>query len=188
MKIINVCVIAITMGMLSACVENKEETEAFVNQVKSSAVGAVDTIPPNKIYKTVEYRGESLRNPFVAMRQAVPEPAAITPQQSETKNALVQQPRPDAKRPREYLEQFPITSFVMVGTLSKPDMNWGLIKDSNGMIYAVKNGDYLGQNSGKIIAVTPDQIRVVETVPNGAGGWMRAKATIMLVPEGTNSE
>lgn len=188
MKIIYFYIVTGCIGLLSACVENKQDTEAYVNQIKNSAVGAVETIPPNKQYKTVEYTAENLRNPFVASRQPQSQPTVVVPQHIETKSALVQQPRPDAKRPREYLEQFPLSSFVMVGTLSKPGMNWGLIKDTNGMIYAVKNGDYLGQNSGKIVAVTPDQIRVVETVPNGAGGWMRAKATIMLVPEGAKSE
>jgi type IV pilus assembly protein PilP len=184
MRIIYSCLIISCICLLSACVEDKKATEDYVNQIKNSAVGAVEKIPPNKQYKTVDYTAENLRNPFIATRQPQ-QPVNVVQQPIETKNALVQQPRPDAKRPREYLEQFPLSSFVMVGTLSKPEMNWGLIKDGNGMIYAVKNGDYLGQNSGKIVAITPDQIRVVETVPNGAGGWMRAKATIMLVPEGT---
>jgi type IV pilus assembly protein PilP len=181
----HVCLIICCISLLSACVEDKKQTEDYVNQIKNSAIGAVENLPANKKYKTVEYTAESLRNPFVATTQPQQPSNLPIQQQVETKNALVQQPRPDAKRPREYLEQFPLSSFVMVGTLSKPEMNWGLIKDGNGMIYAVKNGDYLGQNSGKVVAVTPDQIRVIETVPNGAGGWMRAKATIMLVPEGT---
>ncbi len=172
---------------LSACVENKQQTEAYVNQIKKSAIGQVEKIPTNKQYKIVEYTAENLRSPFVATRHTQ-QPAMPIQQHTEAKTSVIQQPRPDIRRPREYLEQFPLSSFVMVGTLSKPEMNWGIIKDSNGMIHAVKNGDYLGQNSGKIIAVIPDQIRVIETVPNGDGGWKRAKATIMLVPEATKSE
>jgi len=187
MRLLYCCIIASGVAFLSACVENKKQTEDYVNQIKNSAVGAVEKIPANKEYKIVEYTAENLRSPFVATKQAQ-QPSVAIQQPTEIKNAIVQQPRPDAKRPREYLEQFPLSSFTMVGTLSKPEMNWGLIKDSGGMIYAVKNGDYLGQNSGKIIAITPDQIRIVETTPNGAGGWMRTKATIMLVPEGTKSE
>lgn len=187
MKILYYCIIVTGLAFLSACVENKKQTEEYVNQIKNSAVGAVDKIPANKEYKIVEYNAENLRSPFVATKQAQ-QPIVSVQQPIEIKSALVQQPRPDAKRPREYLEQFPLSSFVMVGTLSKPEINWGLIKDSSGMIYAVKNGDYLGQNSGKIIAITPDKIRIIETVPNGAGGWMRANATIMLVPEGAKSE
>lgn len=172
---------------LSACVENKQQTEAYVNQVKKSAVGRVEKIPPNKMYKRLEYTSGNLRSPFVAPQHTL-QPTAVIPQNIEQKTSVAQQPRPDINRPRDYLEQFPLSSFIMVGTLSKPGMNWGLIKDGNGMIYAVKNGDYLGQNSGKIIAVTPDQIRIIETIPNGSGGWMRAKATIILVPEGTKDE
>ncbi len=91
-----------------------------------------------------------------------------------------QEPRPDLDRPREYLEQFPLSTFTMVGTLSKPDTNWGLIKDTKGMIYAVKIGDYIGLNSGVIVGITPDQIRINETVPNGAGGWMQSRAVLNL--------
>jgi len=187
MRIIYLCFVVMAVVILTACVENKQQTEVYVNQIKRSAVGAVEPLPANKQYKTMDYTAGSLRSPFITSHQPQ-QPSAAISQQIETKSVLPQQPRPDAKRPREYLEQFPLASFVMVGTLSKPDMNWGLIKDRGGMIYAVKNGDYLGQNSGKIVAITPDQIRIIETVPNGAGGWMRAKATIMLVPEGTKSE
>lgn len=178
-------VMLVSTALLSACVESQKQTEEYVNQIKKSAVGAVEKIPPNKQYRNVEYTAYHLRSPFVTTRRAQQSAAAHN---TENKGGVMQQPRPDAKRVRDYLEQFPLSSLVMVGTLSKPEMNWGLIKDSNDMIHAVKNGDYVGQNSGKIVAVTPDQIRIIEIVPNGLGGWTKAKATIMLMPEGAKSE
>lgn len=164
---------------LVACVEGQGDMEDYVAQVKKEAKGKVEPLPPPRVIKSVDYTAINLRNPFILtggsitnMSQMIKGPGGET---------IQQQPRPDLDRPREYLEQFPLTSLSMVGTLSKPQLNWGLVKDSNGMIHAVKVGDYMGQNSGIIIAITPDQIRLNETVPNGAGGWMQTRAALTMI-------
>lgn len=162
---------------LTACIETKGDMEDYVKEVKKTAVGKIESIPPPTEIQHAEYTAETLRSPFVLTGGNITTPTRMA---GPGGKAVEQELRPDIERPREYLEQFPLTSLSMVGTLSKPGLNWGLIKDSNGLIHAVKVGDYMGQNSGCIVAISPNQIRLVETVPNGTGGWKQAPATLSL--------
>ncbi len=165
---------------LCGCNDDNSELKQYVDQVKKNATGSIEKIPEPVVIKNEEYTAESLRSPFSSGGTADTFITDTINQQSKNTN-VVQQPRPDIQRPREYLEQFPLTDLIMVGTLSKPQMNWGLIRDTKGMVHVVKVGDYIGHNSGKIIAVTRDQIRVSETVPDGSGGWMQSRNALNLV-------
>lgn len=162
---------------LNACVESKSSVEKYVAEVKKTAKSKISAIPPSIEIKSERYAAETLRSPFVLTGGNFAAPAMLTGPGGEL---IKQSERPDVNRPREFLEQFPLTSMLMVGTLSKPRLSWGLVKDPNGMIHAVKIGDYMGQNSGKIIGITPDQIRLNEIVPNGAGGWMETRTIMTL--------
>lgn len=166
---------------LSSCTDNRKDLEAYVAEVKKTAAGSVEKLPPAIEIKPATYTADNLRSPFVAGPTANVAQPVIKQQPKET--AITQTPRPDADRPREYLEQFPLAVLSMVGTLSKPHMNWGLVKDDKGMVHVVKVGDYMGQNSGRIIAITPNQIRLTEIIPDGTGGWMQSRTTLTLVKE-----
>ena len=164
---------------LCGCADDNSELAEYVEQVKQNATGTVEKIPEPVVIKNEEYTAESLRSPFAP--GGTPGTAITDNITQQPKNTTVaQQQRPDIQRPREYLEQFPMTELVMVGTLSKPQTNWGLIRDGKGMVHVVKVGDYIGQNSGKIIAITRDQVRVSEIVPDGSGGWMQSRNALNL--------
>ncbi len=87
--------------------------------------------------------------------------------------------RPD-QHPKEPLENYPLDSLKMVGTIGTGKTEEGLIKDPDGVIHRVHAGNYLGQNYGKITEVGEDHIDIVELVPNGTGGWIKRQATIAL--------
>jgi len=117
----------------------------FVTSTKQSTVSDIEEIPEPELYKPVEYLGTNLRSPFKAnqySQQIVSIPIEIKP-------GVIQQPRPDANRTREYLERYGLKDFVMVGTLSKKGIVWGLVQDRSGIVHAVKTGDYIGENSGQ---------------------------------------
>ncbi|HSX20931.1 MAG TPA: pilus assembly protein PilP [Gammaproteobacteria bacterium] len=170
---------------LSACVDSQKDVEKNVLQIKKSAATKIEPLPPPKKITTIDYTAQNMRSPFVIEGGTYTNiPQTVT---GAAGQVIKQAPRPDADRPREYLEQFPLSSMAMVGTLSKPDANWGLVKDGYGMIHAVKIGDYMGSNSGVIIAITPSQIKLNETVPNGSGGWMQVRSALNLI-QGTTQE
>ena len=87
--------------------------------------------------------------------------------------------RPD-QHPKEPLEQYPLDSLKMVGTIGTGASMEGLIKDTDGVVHRVHVRNYLGQNNGKITAIAENHIDLVELVPNGSGGWMERHATVAL--------
>ena len=92
-----------------------------------------------------------------------------------------QQPRPDANRKRELLENYPLKSINMVGVIRKGPNFWGILKDQTGIIHKVHAGNYLGENSGYIEEITEDTIYIREIITDGQGGWTERMTSINLV-------
>jgi type IV pilus assembly protein PilP len=88
--------------------------------------------------------------------------------------------RPDPDRSREFLEQFPLDTLDMVGTLELGERTYGLLQTRDGLIHRVLPGNYVGQNDGRIVAITEAEIRVVEIVSDGIGGYLERDAAIGL--------
>ena len=84
------------------------------------------------------------------------------------------------QRPREYLEQFPLDTLKMVGTLRLGAGNYGLVQTKDGLIHRVLPGNHLGQNDGRVMAVSDAKITLVEIIPDGLGGYLERPAALAL--------
>jgi type IV pilus assembly protein PilP len=152
-------------GTLAACSSDLEELQKKVAEVRSRPGDRIEPLPELRPYESFVYNATTLRSPFV------PSPPA-----SATLSSL----RPDSKRTREFLEQFPLDTLHMVGTLEMSGHKYGLVKDASGLVHRVLPGQYLGQNDGKIVGVTPAKISVIQIVPDGVGGYIERPAAIAL--------
>ena len=167
------CCIATLTGSLAACSSDPTaDLEEYVARVKSQQTSRIDPLPEFKPYESFAYQATDLREPFTEPTFSHPQAAA--PQG--TNNGI----KPDFDRPTEPLEEFPLDSLRMVGTLEQHDENWALINDTDGTIHRVQPGNYAGQNHGKIIRVTEFEVELTEIVPDGIGGWMERQASIAI--------
>jgi type IV pilus assembly protein PilP len=82
--------------------------------------------------------------------------------------------------PREYLEEFPLDSLRMVGTINMNNAMYGLISTTDGAVHRVRIGEYLGQNHGRITAISETRIDLTEIIPDGTGGWTERRAGVAL--------
>jgi type IV pilus assembly protein PilP len=89
-------------------------------------------------------------------------------------------PSPDLNRRRQPLEAFSLDSLSMVGTIGNGSNLIGLILAPDKVTYRVGPGAYLGQSDGRVLSVKPNQIEMMELVPDGNGGWMERQANIAL--------
>jgi type IV pilus assembly protein PilP len=48
------------------------------------------------------------------------------------------------------------------------------------LLYQVRQGNYLGQNYGKIVKVTESEVTLREIVQDAAGEWIERPATLQL--------
>jgi type IV pilus assembly protein PilP len=91
--------------------------------------------------------------------------------------------RPDTNRRKEELEAFPIETLKMIGTVKMKSDLWGLVKSADKTVYRVKAGNYMGQNYGKIVRISPDKIELLEIVPDQPGNWREQQMSVMLTDE-----
>ena len=90
---------------------------------------------------------------------------------------------PELSRRKEPLEAMPLDAISMVGSLTKAAQPVALVRVDN-LIYQVRVGNYLGQNYGRITAVTEAGIALREIVQDASGEWLERPATLQLL-EGT---
>ena len=69
---------------------------------------------------------------------------------------------------------------AMVGTLDLGGETYGLVQTADGLIHRVVPGNYLGQNDGRIVAITDSEIELVEIISDGIGGYIERDAAISL--------
>lgn len=177
---IKLLALASTIIALTGCFggTNTSDLKEYMAQIMAKPRGRVEPIPEFKPYESFSYSASAVRSPF---RLAVVEEEEL----NSSRNGY--DIRPDADRPKEYLEQFNIEQLGMVGTLQKPDGQlWALVKDGNGGVVRVKEGEYMGRNHGRVVAVLDGRINLIEIVPDGLGGWLERPRTLAL--DGTAGE
>ena len=139
--------------------------EKWIAEIKAQPAPPLDPLPVMQQFETFEYAAQSLRDPFSnAFRD----------------DGSASGPRPDSARRKQVMEQFPLDSFDMVGTLGKGGNVVALVMAPDKVTYRVTPGAYMGQSDGRVTAVFEDRVELVELVPDGAGGWLERPATIAL--------
>ena len=155
---------------LTACGGDMDDLDQYINEVKARPGGRIEPLPEITPYEVFTYVADAdgLRSPFVPdSPQAAAGPAAGGP-------------RPDRDRSREFLEQFPLDTLRMVGTLELGGVNYGLIQTSDGLIHRVVPGNYMGQNDGRIVAINESEIELVEIISDGIGGYLEREAAVCI--------
>ena len=138
--------------------------EKWVADVQARPAPALEPLPVMQQFETFEYAAQTLRDPF----------------SDAWSNADSGGLRPDPNRRKETLEQYPLDSLDMVGTIGKGAGLIALVMAPDKVTYRVRPGAYLGQSDGRITGVHEDRIELVELVPDGAGGWLERPASIAL--------
>lgn len=88
--------------------------------------------------------------------------------------------RPDSNRPKQALESYTLDSLMMVGTMGRSGALVALVQSPDKVVYRVSPGQYMGQSDGKVVGITSTEIKLVELVADGAGGWIEQPAAIVL--------
>jgi len=165
-----VAVVMMLIMFLSACSDqNLGDLQNYVSDVKSRR-GKVEPLPVFEPVEMFTYVSEDMKDPFTTWKTEV----------APVDKGMGGDMAPDDQRQREELEAFPLDTLRMMGTLEMKGVHWGLVKASDGIVYRVKTGNYMGQNYGKITAVDSESIALIEIVPNGLGGWERREASLTL--------
>lgn len=160
-----------SLVLLGGCANrDMSDLEAYVAQVKARDPGQIEPLPEIKQVETYVYQPGDRRSPFDLGGQEPEESRA------ESANGIA----PDPLRRKEELEQFPLDSLRMVGSVELQEDLWALIRSQQGTLFRVKPGNYMGMNHGQITLITDDRIELTEIVRDGQGGWQERQATVAL--------
>ena len=163
-------VVLVASLVLGACGGDMDDLDQFINETKALPGGRIEPLPEITPYQVFTYiaDAEGLRSPFVPdSPQVSGGPAAGGT-------------RPDPKRSREFLEQFPLDSLRMVGSLEIKQTKAGLVQATDGLVHRVVVGNHLGQNFGRVTSISESEIELVEIIPDGLGGYIQRPASIGL--------
>ena len=136
----------------------------WVANVRARPAPPLEPLPVMQQFETFEYAAQGLRDPF------------STAWSASDSGGL----RPDPNRRKETLEQYPLDSLKMVGTIGSGSDLVGLVMAPDKVTYRVSAGAYMGQSDGRITDVQQDRVDLVELVPDGAGGWLERPAAVTL--------
>lgn len=155
--------------LLASCGGNTDDLRAWIDEVKARPGGRIEPLPQVRPAPKFVYEAGDRRSPFVP----------DTPQVRVSTNPDAVR-GPDTNRPREFLEQFPLDTLRMVGTLNTRGTVYGLVQTQDGLVHRVTVGNHLGQNYGRIDSITDSEIDLVEIIPDGIGGYIERPAAVAL--------
>jgi type IV pilus assembly protein PilP len=151
---------------VAACAGGSADLLEYIDDVKARPGGRIEPLPQIKPYDTFAYQASDLRSPFMPDQPNAP--------------GNIAGPQPVENRNKEYLEQFPLDTLDMVGTLDRSGKTFALVQTLDGLVHRVIAGNYLGQNDGRVIAISDAEISLEELVSDGIGGFFKRSAAIGL--------
>jgi type IV pilus assembly protein PilP len=154
----------LVLALAAGCSSRDADLRRFIEQTKQEQPSGVEPLPEIKPYETFTYAAQDLRSPFV-------------PGGSGSSSGGV---RPNSNRNREHLEQYPLDTLQMRGTMGISGRLYGLVRARDGIVHRVLPGNYMGQNEGRIMSIEPSRINLIEIVSDGLGGWVERPATLQL--------
>ena len=172
MSFARIYIIILTTLMLMGCAEHRlDDLQRFVENVHKDKKPRIKPLPRIKPHETFTYTASKLSDPFSTGNLAQNQPVA----------AAGSGLSPNLARRKEPLEQFPLDSLSMVGTLSRGEAIWAVIRAPDDTIHRAQAGNYLGQNFGEIQKVTDGKLFVNELVSGGNNNWVERKSSIAIV-------
>jgi len=152
--------------VLAGCGGEQEELTQWMEQQKREVKPNVQPLSPPKKFVPQPYIALSGVEPFSAQKLTV-----ALKQEAKQPNSLL---AAEINRRKEPLEAYPLDSMNMVGSVTKSGRPYALLKVDN-LLYQVKQGDYLGQNYGKITKISETDVSLREIVQDAAGEWIERR-------------
>lgn len=159
--------ISLMLGMLSACGGDEgDDLDNFMASVANDMSKNVEPLPEVLPYIPLQYNADGiLSDPFKA-KKALGRASSL---------------QPNTNRPKEALEAFPLESLKYVGSMSKKNIIYALIKTPDNAVQQIKKGNYIGPNFGLVTQINEADIIIKEIIQDDlTGDWVERNASINL--------
>lgn len=163
--------------MLQGCFDDLKDIQQFMESVKANTPSTIPPLPKAKPFVHISYQSANNRSPF-----SEPKPEAVTDTIARGQGCL----SPDPNRQKEPLEKYALDNLAMRGTLGGSEDVWALIEAKDGSLHRVSKNNFLGLFHGRVIKVEPNQINLIELIPDGAGCWKERATTVQMAAADSN--
>jgi type IV pilus assembly protein PilP len=160
--------LAITALFLGGCGSaGDDDLQAWMEGVRQRPHGAPEVVVPDPDVATFVYDARNRPDPF--------DPARLSPADEPPMAGMA----PDLQRAREPLEAYALDSLRLVGSMQRGRDAVALV-EADRLIHQVRLGNHLGQDFGKVVAISDSRIDIDELVRDSGGGWTRRRTQIIL--------
>lgn len=156
---------------LQGCADDHDELQQWMEQQKRDVKPSVEPLSAPKKFIPQAYVALNGVEPFSTQKLTV-----ALKQEARQPNSLL---AAEVNRRKEPLEAYPIDSMSMVGSVTRGGRPYALLRVDN-LLYQVKQGDYLGQNYGKITKISETGVSFREIVQDAAGEWIERLSALQL--------
>ena len=154
--------------VLAGCFsDDNDDLKAWMSQSKESLRGKVEPLPEARLYQPFSYNAFDVSDPYNPHKMDVARKAG---------GGLA----PDTNRPKEVLESYDLEKLTFVGTLQQGKIIQALIRAPDNNLYRIKVGNYMGQNFGKVLAVTDTEVKLKEIIEDSGGDWVERDTSLPL--------
>lgn len=165
-----VCLVALSLAGCGS--DGLDDVREFVKNAHSDKKPKIEPLPEIKTQENFVYSAASIADPFAAFN--------LRNQMGKGAGTGGTGPRPDTNRRKEPLEEFPLDSLKMAGTLSRGKLSWAVIMAPDGTVHRAKIGDHMGQNFGMVTKISEDKVSLIELVQGALGDWVERESSVSL--------
>jgi len=161
--------------ILGGCNGGMSDLQSFVDNAFKDDKPEIAPLPVAPPYRAFTYVANEDQDPFSADNIA-------GPAGPDTGNQAAIGKPPQRDRPKEELENYPLDALSMVGTLTKKNKPWVVVKTTQGTVLLATIGNYVGENYGQIKRISTEEQVVVlsETVTDPSGRWITRDVEITV--------
>lgn len=169
------CLVAFVVAGCAS--SQQDELTVWMQRERDTIKPSVQPIPPPSKFEPYDYRSSGLLEPFSSEKLA----SILRSGQAMAvgKSALVEA---ELNRRKQPLEAFPLDTMVMVGSLNRKGKLVALVKVDQ-LLYQVTPGSYLGQNYGRVMKISENELTLREIAQDAAGEWVERPAALQLQEE-----
>lgn len=175
MKLFKTAVLLWSVGLLTACgSDSRDELSQWMAEQKAQTQPQVKPVNPPKPFKPENYKHVSELDPF--SKQKLIMVLNKDANQAVASSALI---APELARRKEPLEEFPLDTMTLVGSMVRDKQPVALVKVGP-LLYQVRPGDHLGQNYGRVVKIVENEVILREIVQDAVGEWIERTASLLL--------
>lgn len=165
----NVAVISLAI-LMTGCESRTDQVQVKMQEIRNQPPLPVQPPPTFTPVPNYSYSGYQLKSPFI--------PTSLA---EELRVRAGKRVYPNLSRPLQPLENYALEDLIMKGIMRDAAGNIvALVRTPDGELEKVQRGSYMGQNHGRIVTINPNQMELLEIVPDGQDGYIERPRTLVL--------